>query len=54
MLAFVLTPALAETISVADAKNHVGESATVCGKVAGKRTVPSSRGEPTFINLDAA
>ena len=54
VLAFALTPISAQTISAADAKNHVGEKATVCGKVAGERTAASSRGEPTFINLDDA
>jgi hypothetical protein len=54
MVAFALTPAVAQTISAADAKNHVGENATVCGKVASERTATSSRGAPTFINLDAA
>src|ERR1700691_2780173 len=44
----------AQTLTTAQAKAHVGESATVCGKVAGERTATSSRGEPTFINLDSA
>ena len=44
----------AQTLTTAQAKAHLGESATVCGKVAGERTATSSRGEPTFINLDAA
>lgn len=54
LLAFALTPAVAQTISAADAKNHIGERATVCGKVESERTATNSRGEPTFINLDAA
>ncbi|MFP5234337.1 MAG: DNA-binding protein [Acidobacteriota bacterium] len=44
----------AATLSAADAKSHIGEQATVCGKVASERTATGSRGEPTFINLDAA
>lgn len=44
----------AATLSAADAKSHIGEQATVCGQVAGERTATGSRGEPTFINLDAA
>jgi DNA/RNA endonuclease YhcR with UshA esterase domain len=44
----------AATLSAADAKNHIGEQATVCGKVASERTATGSRGEPTFINLDTA
>src|ERR1700690_1222125 len=45
---------LAQQLTTAQAKSHEGESATVCGKVAGERTATSSRGEPTFINLDSA
>jgi hypothetical protein len=44
----------AQTLTAAQAKAHEGENATVCGKVASERTATSSRGEPTFINLDAA
>jgi len=47
-------PAIAATITAAEAKNHVGEQATVCGKVASEKTATSSRGEPTFINLDSS
>ena len=43
----------AQTISATDAKNHIGERATVCGKVVSERTAMRSRGAPTFINLDA-
>jgi hypothetical protein len=52
--AIVVVPIGAQTITAADAKNHIGAKATVCGKVAGERTASSSKGEPTFINLDAA
>ena len=53
VLSIALLPAAAQTITATDAKNHVGEKATVCGKVADERTATSSRGEPTFINLDS-
>ena len=44
---------LAQTsISAAEAKNHVGEKATVCGEVASTHYAARSRGNPTFINLD--
>lgn len=39
-------------ISASDAKNHVGEIATVCGQVASTHYAARSRGNPTFINLD--
>lgn len=44
----------AQTLTAAQAKAHEGENATVCGTVASERTATSSRGEPTFINLDSA
>ena len=46
--------AQAQTLTAAQAKEHVGENATVCGIVASEHTATSSRGEPTFINLDSA
>jgi hypothetical protein len=45
---------MSQTLTTAQAKAHEGESATVCGVIAGERTATSSRGEPTFINLDSA
>ena len=42
----------AETITAAEAKDHTGETATVCGKVVSARYAASSRGRPTFLNLD--
>ncbi len=42
------------SISAPDAKNHIGEQAKVCGNIASEKTATSSRGEPTFINLDSA
>jgi DNA/RNA endonuclease YhcR with UshA esterase domain len=54
LLSVALIPLMGQTVPAADAKNHIGERATVCGLVASERTVTSSRGEPTFINLDAA
>ncbi len=39
-------------ISAAEAKNHVGEKATVCGTVVSARYAERSRGQPTFLNLD--
>jgi hypothetical protein len=54
IIGLVLPLANAQSISTADAKKHIGEKATVCGSVASERTAISSKGEPTFINLDAA
>jgi hypothetical protein len=44
--------AAADTITAAQAKDHVGETATVCGKVAGARYLESSNRKPTFLNFD--
>jgi DNA/RNA endonuclease YhcR with UshA esterase domain len=45
-------PAQTKTIAAAEAKNHIGESATVCGKVVSSRYADRSKGAPTFLNLD--
>lgn len=52
-LGIALAPTVAQPISASNAKSHVGEAATVCGTVASERTATTSRGKPTFINLDA-
>jgi hypothetical protein len=35
---------LGQSISTAQAKNHIGDKATVCGKVTGEKTASNSRG----------
>ena len=55
MACATLVPTLhaqAKTITAADAKDHVGERATVCGKVASTHYSSKSKGQPTFLNLD--
>jgi len=39
-------------LKAAEAKDHVGEKATVCGKVVSARFAKDSKGQPTFLNLD--
>jgi hypothetical protein len=53
-LLFVLasSTSLAQEIPATEAAKHVGENATVCGTVASEHTATSSKGTPTFINLD--
>lgn len=41
-----------ETITAAEAKNHVGETATVCGKVVSAHYAAQTRSQPTLLNLD--
>lgn len=40
------------TLTVAEARNHIGETETVCGKVASTHYAARTRSRPTFINLD--
>lgn len=42
----------AKKLTTAEAKNHIGEQATVCGKVASGRYAATTRGKPTFLDLD--
>lgn len=53
LLALALVSSDAQSISAADAKNHIGKQETVCGKIVSEHTASGSRGMPTFINLDA-
>lgn len=46
------TAVAADTLSTSDAAKHIGESETVCGTVVDVHTASSSKGSPTFINLD--
>ncbi len=40
------------TYTADQSKSHIGERATVCGVVASARYAASSKGQPTFVNLD--
>lgn len=52
VLAVGLAPAQTNRITATEARNHVGELATVCGSVASTKFAVRSRGNPTFLNLD--
>jgi hypothetical protein len=39
-------------ITTKDAKDHIGQVETVCGKVASAHYADRSKGQPTFLNLD--
>lgn len=41
-----------DSLTAREATDHIGERATVCGTVASARYAYSSRGRPTFLNLD--
>jgi len=54
---FIITitmPLLSSEYSAHMAQNHIGEKATVCGVVVSAHYASSSKGEPTFLNLDEA
>jgi len=44
----------AQILTTAQARDHVGEAATVCGQIVSETTASGSRGTPTLINLDKA
>jgi hypothetical protein len=39
-------------LTTAEAKDHIGDRATLCGKVVSTHYAKSSKDEPTFLNLD--
>jgi hypothetical protein len=51
-LALTLSAAAQNSITPSQARDHIGERTTVCGAVASTHYASSSRGNPTFINLD--
>jgi DNA/RNA endonuclease YhcR with UshA esterase domain len=52
LLAIPSLHAQTKRVTAAEGKDHVGERATVCGKVVSTHYAKSSKGEPTFLNLD--
>jgi len=56
LIVCLVLPCSAQTqtahLTAAEAKNHVGETATVCGRVASVHFAEKAKGLPTFMNLD--
>ena len=52
LLAIPDLSAQTKKLTAAEAKDHVGDRATVCGKVVSTHYAKSSKAEPTFLNLD--
>jgi DNA/RNA endonuclease YhcR with UshA esterase domain len=53
LVLIIVQPALAQKkLTAGEAKDHVGETATVCGIVVSTRYAASTKGQPTFLNLD--
>ena len=51
-LAIASAAAQTKKLTAAEAKDHIGERATVCGKVVSVHLAARSKGQPTFLNLD--
>src|ERR1700751_1726958 len=47
-----ITQAQTAHLNAAEAKSHMGETATVCGRVASAHFAEKTKGLPTFMNLD--
>jgi DNA/RNA endonuclease YhcR with UshA esterase domain len=52
LLASFSASAQTAKITAGEAKDHVGETRTVCGKVVSTHYATGSKGQPTFLNLD--
>jgi len=52
LILIITLPLISSEYSAYMAQNHIGEKATVCGKVVSSHYASSSNGEPTFLNLD--
>ncbi len=51
---FLFSAIKAQTnIKLEDVNNHIGDSVTVCGKVAGMRYFENSKNKPTLLNMGA-
>ena len=54
LLSYACSAHAASILSPAQAAQHIGELATVCGTVASSHYAVGSNDQPTFINLDKA
>lgn len=50
--AFTVSAHAEQRLTAAEARQHMGEQAIVCGVVVSARYAVRSRGKPTFLNLD--
>lgn len=54
LLALSQVASAATTLTADQAKDHIGETATVCGVVASTHYSEQTKGSPTFVNIDKA
>ena len=52
ILVFNLSSAYAQTYNAYQAKNHIGEFATVCGNIVSTYYAERSKGSPTYLNFE--
>jgi DNA/RNA endonuclease YhcR with UshA esterase domain len=50
--AFAVAAATQKKLSASEAKDHFGETTTVCGEVVSAQYAVTTSGQPTFLNLD--
>lgn len=48
-LAFTIPANVQKKLTTSEAKEHYGETATVCGEVVSTRYADSTKGQPTFL-----
>ncbi len=52
VIAFAVAAFARHRLTATEARAHIGQTATVCGEVVSTRFASSTRGRPTFLNLD--
>jgi DNA/RNA endonuclease YhcR with UshA esterase domain len=53
LIVLLIEPVQAQKkLTASEAKTHIGETVTVCGNVVSTRYAASTKGQPTFLNLD--
>src|SRR5438309_4152611 len=53
LMVLLSSPVIAQKkLTAVEAKDHVGETATVCGVAVSTRYAASTKGQPTFLNFD--
>lgn len=53
LIVLLIEPVQAQRkLTASEAKTHIGETVTVCGNVVSTRYAASTKGQPTFLNLD--
>jgi hypothetical protein len=51
---FLTFAGTAQTLTTAQAREHDGDHVTICGTVRNEHTAQSSKGKPTFLDIDSS